>query len=228
MSVRKSLTLGYSPFGSDNNHIYPFDEIFKKKKNILTEGFAEVDCVVLWGGQDIHPSLYNEKKNRHSGAGSGPSNRDIFELKTITYCKANNIPLIGICRGAQMLCIGAGGRLIQHVGGHSYGDHNLVLHQIFKGSNHLKTNSVHHQMMYPYDVPHTMLAWTGDGQRSFVYEGDEFDSNKDMNQRKEPEIVYFPEIKGLAIQGHPEYISAPPLFVEYCLELVRDELGFSN
>jgi anthranilate/para-aminobenzoate synthase component II len=215
------LTLGYSPYESSGGHIYPFDDIFEKKQNVKTEGLTGCDAVILWGGRDIWPGYYYEKGHPRNAAGWDvkPNERDEFEHDLVIACRAKKIPLIGVCRGAQMLCISAGGKLIQHVNNHNGPDHSMSIPHLFRGGLTLKTNSVHHQMMYPFDVLHEMLGWS---QIASMYEGESAEDKVDMSGKCEPEIVFFPEIKGLAIQGHPEYMNAPHEFVEYCLEMIRD------
>ena len=210
------LCLGYCPRGT--GVVYPFDKIFTKHKN-LTMGFEGVDAVVLWGGEDIHPSYYNEKPHpKNQARGGGPSHRDKFEWKVMTYCYMEGIPIIGVCRGAQFLCAFAGGSLIQHVDGH-HSNHDVNTDDGQK----FQVTSCHHQMMYPYDVNHKLLAWSST-KRSTVYEDQNSAQIKAMDIAKEPEIVLFPDVRGLAIQGHPEWASEDTEFVKYVNGLVRTHL----
>lgn len=215
--VKKKLVLGYSPYDYHGS-VYPFEDIFDEAQDIKAEGFEGVDCVALWGGTDIHPSYYKQKHHPWSGAGKEPSERDLFEWKTMLYCKAKGIPLLGICRGAQFICAAAGGKLIQHMSGHGY-DHHIDTIK----NKRIKTTSVHHQMMYPFDVPHVMVGWC-DPVRCTTYEGEEGKLVKEMMNHQEPEIVYFPSVHGLAIQGHPEYPTATKEFVDLCNDLVLEYL----
>ena len=218
MAQRSKLTLGYSPYDSYGTSIEPFDKVFSNKQDVKKEGFKNIDCLVLWGGTDIHPSYYKQKRHPWSGASEFPSERDVFEWKAVLYCKAKNIPIIGVCRGAQLLCAAAGGSLVQHMQGHGH-DHNITT----STGQTVKTTSVHHQMMIPFKVPHTMIAWS-EQPRCSSYEGENGQPIHEMFQRPEPEIVYFPEIRGLAIQGHPEYGNATKDFVNLCNQLVVDYL----
>lgn len=217
---KKQLTLGYSPFEADDT-VAPFDQFFHHSQDVKKEGFDGVDAVLLWGGRDIHPSFYGEKANIRNQAPMQPSDRDVFEWRTMLYCRAKKIPMIGICRGAQFLCAAAGGKLIQHVTNHQ-NSHRITT---ISGKTFMST-SVHHQMMYPYDVPHTLLAWADSPLSSCYYgeEGDNMVSN--MWHKPEAEVVYFPGINGLAIQGHPEYGSATPEFKQFCVDSVRTYLFF--
>lgn len=216
-AVARKLVLGFSP------HAYPgampFGKLFQGGEvNCAEKGFKDIDCFLLSGGTDIHPSYYNQKHQKYNGATPDVDVRDKFEWKAILYCKANNIPMIGICRGAQFLCVAAGGSLAQHVSGHNH-EHGIVTND----GRMLLTTSVHHQMMNVYKTNHELLAWAV-CPRSHFYLNGEDESIPEMEGQPEPEIVYFPEIKGLAIQGHPEYWSASGAFQSYCVQLVKDKL----
>lgn len=213
----KIRTLGYSPWGT--GRVQPFDAIFDKGVNCFTSGFKGIDAFVLWGGTDIHPSLYKEEPSRYSGAPHEPSERDIFEWKALQYCKANDIPVIGVCRGAQMMCAFAGGKLIQHVAGHANGGHHV---DTIDGQSFYVT-SAHHQMLDLRGTDHELIGWSN-VKRSHIYatateERDPYFYSPDF---KEPEFVYFPTMRGIAIQGHPEWAEPTSPFVQYSLDLVRE------
>lgn len=211
------LCLGYCPQGTGT--VFPFNAVFPERKNLLG-GFEGVDAVVLWGGEDIHPSYYNEKPHpmnqaRHYPA---PSKRDRFEWKVMLYCLMHGIPIIGVCRGAQFLCAFAGGYLIQHVDNH-HSDHYVKTND----GREFEVTSCHHQMMYPYEVEHELLAWSS-SKRSTIYEGAGSINDQGMQVKPEAEIVYFPRVRGLAIQGHPEWARESSEFVSYVNEMVRSRL----
>jgi len=210
------MKLAYCPIGN-GAETAPFDRIFTSSVD-ASESLENVDAVVFWGGTDIHPSLYGQGLHLQSQARySGPSERDKFEWKLMKWCKVNNVPMIGVCRGAQMMCAFAGGKLIQHIQGHG------ITHQIVTDTGELmNTTSAHHQMMYPWDVPHELLAWTPH-KRSHSYEDGTGMDVKEAHNYPEPEIVYFPEINGLAIQGHPEWATSSR-FADYCNELILSKL----
>ena len=212
------LNLGYCPIGNGDK-VAPFNKVFANKQDISEKGFVGVDAVVFWGGTDISPTLYQQGFHPYSQATrAGLSTRDEFEWRAMKYCKVNNIPMIGVCRGAQMLCAFAGGYLIQHATGH-HSNHKMTT----SDGVEMETTSCHHQMMYPFNIPHEMLAWTSN-KRSIMYEGEEGEDLSDrMVGRVEPEVVYFPTVRGLAIQGHPEW-SIGTEFSAYCNGLIESHL----
>lgn len=211
-----NLTLGYVPYGTGRHA--PFDISYAKGLQLSTVGEiydGKVNALVIWGGEDISPSLYGQAPNSHTHAQSTLSRRDKVEVDMCHAAIQTGIPIIGICRGAQLLCALAGGALVQHVDGH-HNDHKIVT----SDGRTLITSSIHHQMMLLGKTEHELVAWSAENQSS-RYLGEE-DSPIDMTI--EPEIVYFPKIKGLAIQGHPEFMERGSEFVKYCNELVSKYL----
>ncbi len=152
------------------------------------------DVLIIWGGADISPVFYNKPLSKHGCGSVPPSKRDAVEWALMNRAKELECPILGICRGAQMLCALAGGHLIQDVNNHG-GYHTVITID----GQEFKTNSIHHQMMYPWDVKHEMLAVTKKPLATRLMEVDNL-----INIPSEPEFVYFPEVKGYAIQWHPE------------------------
>lgn len=165
---------------------------------------SEGDLVVFLGGADIAARMYGHTRVDMSGAksawGNEPQTRDILEMRMIYRCIENGIRMAGFCRGAQMLCIAAGGTLVQHIDNHTSGDHPLILHN----GKIIQCNSVHHQMMRLKGVEHTLLGWAPNlSKRYFVDPVDPVIDNEFV--RGEPEIVHFPLIRAIGFQYHPEY-----------------------
>ena len=71
------------------------------------------DGFVLVGGPDVDPALYGEVP----GAMTQPPDRrrDTFELAVTALATRRDLPLLGICRGMQLLNVGRGGSLHQHL-----------------------------------------------------------------------------------------------------------------
>lgn len=211
-------TLGHVGLGT--GEVQPFDQVFPKGMHVNDKDIkagAPLDALVIWGGEDISPSIYGEQASNWTGAGNHLSWRDRVEVSACRAAIARGIPLIGVCRGAQLVCALAGGRLIQHVENHGR-SHNITTFD----KQCLETSSMHHQMMFPFGVDHKMIAWASE-KRSPVYVNQDDVSDPLMEDKVEPEIVWFPKIKALAIQGHPEFHSDPKNdpFVQYCMKLVR-------
>ncbi len=171
----------------------------------------EDGCLLLHGGEDISPSIYGQRPNSKTWAPFKPSKRDRTEMAFVERAVALGIPIIGICRGAQLLCALSGGKLVQHVDGHTWGKHDLVDETGFI----TLTNSVHHQMMDPRGTNHKIIAWSPKLSDKYLGENEE-----ELDIPIEPELVYFPDIKAIGIQGHPEYLTPEVPFVQYCKEQV--------
>lgn len=76
-----------------------------------------VDAVVFTGGQDIAPTLFRIPEPWHGLEEEKNFNatRDISEYLTMAYCLDQDIPLLGLCRGMQMLGVVSGASLIQDI-----------------------------------------------------------------------------------------------------------------
>ncbi len=72
-----------------------------------------VDALILSGGGDIDPARYNGK--RHETNYAIDQERDALELELARRVIASGMPTFGICRGAQILNVVQGGKLIEHI-----------------------------------------------------------------------------------------------------------------
>lgn len=72
-----------------------------------------LDAVVLTGGPDIDPVHYGAERDPRTRV--GPAERDDFELTLTRRAIQRGIPLLGICRGMQLLNVALGGTLHQHL-----------------------------------------------------------------------------------------------------------------
>jgi putative glutamine amidotransferase len=85
-----------------------------------------LDGLVLAGGADIDPSNYGEERHPET-VGTVPE-RDTFEIALARRALERDIPLLGICRGMQLMNVAAGGTLDQHVPDtHGHEDHRRSL-----------------------------------------------------------------------------------------------------
>ena len=206
----------YSVYFAD---AYPFDSLAERTELVRDElSITDVNSfLVLHGGTDISPTLYGETAHPRTDV-SKPTQRDMLEVACVKHAVKLGIPILGICRGAQMLCALNGGKLVQHVIGHQSGHHTI---RTYDGKT-MNTNSVHHQMMFPWGTDYELLAWS-EGISS-VYHGSKAvdisfpkEAYKDAhaNDPLEPEIIWFPSIKGFGVQGHPEWADSLPTFQNY-------------
>ena len=74
---------------------------------------ASADGLLLPGGGDVLPSLYGEAA--HSSFAPAEAGRDDYELELARRAVEANLPLLAICRGAQVLNVACGGSILQHI-----------------------------------------------------------------------------------------------------------------
>jgi putative glutamine amidotransferase len=74
---------------------------------------ARVDALVLTGGLDVHADLYGHVA--HPEADAPRRDRDAWELDLVRAALDRGLPVLGICRGAQVLNVALGGTLHQHL-----------------------------------------------------------------------------------------------------------------
>ena len=72
-----------------------------------------IDGVLLTGGGDIDPAFYGE--DRHETVEDAEPGRDEFELDLARRAIEEDVPLLAICRGAQVLNVATGGTLVQDI-----------------------------------------------------------------------------------------------------------------
>jgi putative glutamine amidotransferase len=163
---------------------------------------GRLDGLVMTGGADPDPSLYGE--DPHPALGETEPGRDRWELALIRAALDRRLPMLCVCRGAQLLNIVLGGTLVQHLD--EAGDHALWTNlrsdrchtvRVTAGSRlarlygeNLATNSLHHQAVGRPGSGVVVTATADDG----VVEGFELDGR--------PEV--------LAVQWHPEMLAEQP------------------
>lgn len=204
-----------------DGYAHPFLQTFD-----LTDDIHKADALMLTGGADVSPALYGEPVGRQTYTAP---HREKYELEYSRIAIKRGIPIIGICRGAQLLCVLNGGKLVQDVTNHTSSHPIFTIHDgTEKGRKGIDADipfimtSLHHQMMRPEGTDHVLIAWTPRRSKHYLN-----GQNKEIYERgldKEPEIVVFNKVKGLAIQGHPEMLPVNHPTVHYCNELVRDYL----
>ena len=202
------------------NNFHPFHKFYPDAKKEVVHGESDMDesgFLIIHGGSDIHPALYG-RSNSHSSVGTTPSFRDQSEAKLFAQAVKKGIPIMGICRGAQLGCALSGGVLVQDVDGHHWG-HRVTT----EDGQTMMSTSIHHQMMYPWAIEHKLIGWSSI-PRSTWYQGitDQELAAWPMKDYEggeaglvEPEIVWFPQTKCLAVQGHPEMMDDKCEFNRY-------------
>jgi len=127
LSQAKSADLEYDKEGNlinakDEHGILTSDKAKMVKTNTwknsnVSEIMEGVDCVIFPGGKDISPTLYYNEQGWHGIEGDTDysAERDVSDYILLSYCLEKNIPVLGICRGMQMLCVVSGADMIQDI-----------------------------------------------------------------------------------------------------------------
>ena len=182
-------------------------------EGVETRNMQDADLVVFTGGEDINPELYGKKAHRTTGFSR---DRDRFEVAAFKEARELDKKIIGICRGSQLLCALAGGILVQHQ------SHPWVHPIQTSDGEEILTTSTHHQRQYPWGGKKPrfeLLGWAAAGYSPFSQGEDWKDNMRD--DKPEAEVVLYPDIKALAIQGHPEMAYPAQThwehqFIDYC------------
>lgn len=183
---------------------------------------SSIRVVFFSGGADVSPALYGERpasRTLEVDVARDEQERELFRI-----ARAANLPMIGICRGAQFLCVMAGGRLCQHLDGHGLArnqTHGLRALDLNWEVRDLECSSTHHQMQLPPPGAE-VLAWAEPRLAGGRYLNGE---DQLIVPAVEYEAVYYPQIRSLGLQWHPEWMSPDHTCVAYARRLAANRLG---
>jgi acyl-CoA reductase-like NAD-dependent aldehyde dehydrogenase/gamma-glutamyl-gamma-aminobutyrate hydrolase PuuD len=190
--------------GDLNNDIELIELNFEKNNS---EDIYQCDGFVLTGGVDTHPSFYNGNTVYNNSPSTFMIERDYFEEKIYRYSQLNKLPVLGICRGMQLINVLEGGKLIQDLDNgnerhrkeesdkiHSIvAEDNSLLHEV-SGSLTGRVNSAHHQAIDPGSIGENLMVNAYDDDDEKIIEGLEFKDKTDKAFM-------------LCVQWHPERIN---------------------
>jgi putative glutamine amidotransferase len=118
----------------------------------------DIDGVCFSGGGDIAPERYGEVDSDKVCENVIPE-RDELELSLARHALDADVPVLGICRGFQLVNVAMGGKLALDVKGHQAKDDEVVAHHLaagpgsklaaISGTEEMVVNSRHHQAVTP-------------------------------------------------------------------------------
>jgi putative glutamine amidotransferase len=158
-----------------------------------------VDGLLLSGGGDVDPRSYQQQPSPEVG-GVDPD-RDLWELELVRLALRDGVPMLGICRGCQVLNVALGGTLVQHLPEVTDTPHlvvsprNRISHrlEIFPGTQlsaivgrgPLEVNTIHHQAVDRLGAGLRQTARSPD----FVIEGIEHEDRPAIGVQWHPECL---------------------------------------
>jgi putative glutamine amidotransferase len=142
------------------------------------DAYADVlDGLVLMGGSDVCPESYGETPARPEW--SGDRVRDEYEIALLRAFVARKKPVLGVCRGAQVINVAQGGTLFQDIAAdvpHALTHRNWAIYEknchatsfvpgsglgrLYRNVALVKTNSVHHQAVKTLGRDLAVEAWS--------------------------------------------------------------------
>jgi carbamoylphosphate synthase small subunit len=178
-----------------------YENMFLLAGHSISPTVEGAELVCFTGGSDVSPYLYGE--NPHDLTSSCEF-RDKKSLNLYEKAKKADIPMVGICRGAQLLNVLSGGSMYQHVSKHAVGGTHEVLDML--AGKTVQVSSTHHQMMVPNLGKGEVLADASlNGEKEgpplnyrglyIGYEAEGFDA----------ESVMYLQNQCLCFQPHPEF-----------------------
>ncbi|AWZ48505.1 gamma-glutamyl-gamma-aminobutyrate hydrolase [Clostridiaceae bacterium 14S0207] len=156
----------------------PFIIPFSQDKEVAEMTVEHIDGLILSGGHDVYPVNYNEEPEQKLGVVF--PERDEFDFALLDAAEKRNIPVLGICRGFQIINVAHGGTLYQDL---SYRDEKCIKHsqghtpslathsvKVEKDSSFgkifgtdIRINSFHHQVVKEVGSSLKAVAFAKDG-----------------------------------------------------------------
>ncbi len=177
-----------------------------------------LDGLILAGGADIDPSQYGTARHPET-VGTVPE-RDTFEIALARRALERDLPILGICRGMQLMNVAAGGTLNQHVPeSHGHEDHRRSLGSF--------DNSDHGVRLEPGSLAARAAGEASHGTKSHHHQGIEdlgeglrITGWADLDEL--PEAIEAPGKRfALGVQWHPEADRLSPVIAAFVQEAGR-------
>ena len=178
--------------------------------NILTALLSRLDGILLSGGIDVHPSHYGEEV--HPLTQEVDIELDEFEITLATWAIQQDIPVLGVCRGMQLINVVLGGTLYQDID-------NQYPDSIAHSQRHLPiTHLAHHIIVEPGSRMEKILGpgavWVNSHHHQAIKDPGKGVRITGRAPDGVPELLEVPDCRFvMAVQSHPEEIySIEPAF----------------
>lgn len=185
---------------------------------------GRLDGLLLTGGGDICEDAFGGRAYEdcsHAPLSYTSPERDAFEEAAVLAAWRADLPVLGVCRGMQVMCVALGGRMVrdiselpgEHLDHARYDLFEQTAHGVrvepgtrlarILGATELGVNSRHHQAITTPAPGSRVVAWATDG----IPEGVEFDGRR-----------FF-----VGVQWHPEMLLGAPELFEALVDAARED-----
>lgn len=195
-----------------------YDKMFSDRGWEVVHSVSEADLVQFTGGSDVNPSLYGETPHPKTFCNLA---RDAQEQTVYGRTLERDIPMAGICRGAQFLNVMNGGKLYQHVNNHAISDTHTVAD--LDTARIINVTSTHHQMMRPSPAGRVLAICRRATYREKMESGLVITNN---TPEDDVEVVYYKNTDCLCFQPHPEFEGGD--CQDYYFELLNKYLNLNT
>lgn len=171
----------------------------------LVEALGLVDGLLIPGGEDVDPAQYGE--DMRVGCGLPVPELDAMQVSTVRLADSLDLPLLGVCRGLQVINVALGGTLYQDIDRDGLSDFAHMRPDRAEGFVHIvgitaeseilgraprdtdggiRVNSLHHQAVRELAIGSVVAAYSPDG----VIEALEFPDKPILGVQWHPELIH--------------------------------------
>lgn len=207
------ISLGYNSKKNSVNTVYvesvlmnggvPYLIPVTDDVEVLRQIVAQLDGLVMTGGEDIAPNYYGEQN--HQQLGTVNDERDAYDIILIRLAIEHNIPILGICRGLQLINVAMGGTLYQDLPSqhsqqinHRQDSGMTMAHEVVVVPNTQTSRILNVDTIMVNSLHHQAIKALAPGLK---ITGRSVDGVIEM-------IEAYPTRQIMAVQFHPEYFSA--------------------
>ena len=182
---------------------------------LLDQDFDSIGLLVLSGTGSIRPEVYGGEPV------TGQRYDTLGENQCISGCmmaKARGIPVLGVNRGAQLLCVANGGNIEQGAKGHSAIYHGVACLSALDSPESDTPYHTENRLIYAAPSDHTESILPEDTGHRLV----------GVSPENDPEVVYWPDTQSLAILPQFDWMDHGAPFFLQCMEYIGDLMEGEN